>query len=237
MQKNISYVTLAFLLWPGFTMCTESISTKNKEIEIKFHFDNQIDEKKFTDYIENYGVLKKKVKQNEFYLVGPETTIEFNKSLGFQDAQNTLRVRAEQSLNNSNAPVKLSTTVKKRHLDEDGKTVSRDEFEVSISDYKAMLQLYATLGYYRHTQVEKVRTAYILGNMEIAFDNVAELGSFFEIELIKNPETVQKGYNSIYEFLEKEVGIERITEFDRSYVHMIWNPNYNFGTTKHFTKK
>ena len=79
--------------------------------------------------------------------------------------------------------------------------------------------------------VEKTREKYLYNGLEIAIDNVKDLnGYFIEIEI----KTGLRDKNRIYDFLEKELNWDAITECEDDYLAMILAPEKNKGRMIYF---
>lgn len=159
--------------------------------------------------------------QEERYVNNPkESTWDY--SLGFKDSLKTLRVRKEEKGD--------SFCYKFRHLDPaTGKTTHRDEEEVAVSSGDTMIKILENLGFTEHTAVVKTRVTYMVEDIfELVFDDVAGIGKFIEIELKDGTENPKAGIAKIEDLL-KRMGVLAFTKYDRGYIHMMWNPGYNFG--------
>jgi adenylate cyclase class 2 len=66
----------------------------------------------------------------------------------------------------------------------DRETKSRMEETVAVDDAERLEKILNALGFVRAGTVEKRRTKYILGEATIAFDEVLDLGTFLEVELL-----------------------------------------------------
>ena len=87
---------------------------------------------------------------------------------------------------------------KKVHRDEKGNYLYSDEYETEISNPDNTLKIYENLGYYKAIVVNKHRQEWEYKDFIIAFDQVRELGNFFEIELKANNTTYEKGKNKCW---------------------------------------
>ena len=73
-----------------------------------------------------------------------------------------------------------------------------------------------------------------LWHNEIVFDDVAGLGTFIEIEIKdKKLESVESGKQKIYDLLRK-IGFSEIKQFDRGYLSMFLNLDYDFSEIVNF---
>lgn len=97
------------------------------------------------------------------------------------------------------------------------------------------LDLLKNLEFTTKCVLKKHRTTYLVDDtFEIAVDEFTDGNGvlsnmkFVEVELKKKVPNVQTGIKQITLFLKKELGLEKITTYDRGYVCMALNPNYNF---------
>lgn len=161
--------------------------------------------------------------QKEYYITHPDASWDY--SAGFKDTLKTMRVRQEQTGD--------SFCYKYRHLDPiTKKTSHRDEYETKIEDGNVMVTILKMLGYSQETLVAKKRRTYLVREkFEVALDDVHNVGTFIEIELKDGTKDVKLGIAQI-EALLSEIGIAEFKQYDRSYIHMIWNPGYDFGIAR-----
>jgi adenylate cyclase class 2 len=74
----------------------------------------------------------------------------------------------------------------KRSINDDGDSI---EHEMEVNPVNAAIDLLDELGYKIVTNVDKIRTEFKLGNITVAVDEVAKLGSFIEVEILCNKGT------------------------------------------------
>jgi predicted adenylyl cyclase CyaB len=205
-----------------------------KEIELKIRI-NEDQTELLRQWLYDNATNEQTSKQEEHYLNKPDT--KWDTCNGFKDSLETLRVRLENKGD--------SCCFKKRVLDEKGKTSHRDEYETKVTNGSTMMQIFEKLGLTEDTIIHKVRTTYLVNTFsnaasttqfEIVFDTVIGLGEFIEIELKTPTEDVKAGKTKI-ENLLKEIGITEFTEYDRGYIHMKWNPEYDFGIKRNLNPK
>ncbi len=67
-----------------------------------------------------------------------------------------------------------------------GKTKTRFEKEVEIYDADAMQEILQNLGFVLYGKVQKKRDVYLLNEVTICCDDVKDLGTFVELEMISN---------------------------------------------------
>ena len=196
-----------------------------KEIELKISITEQ-QYPHLQEWLKNNAVYKGVSQQTEYYVTNPETP--WNESKGFKDTAITMRVRQESKGD--------TFCYKQAHFDSaTKKPTHRDEYETKVESGTTILQILTLLGYTRHTLLSKKRTTYLVRDtFEIVLDEVQGVGNFIEIELKIPTDNVQTGIRSI-EALLREISITQFTQYERSYIHMIWNPGYNFGTQRTLT--
>lgn len=190
-----------------------------KEIELKIHCSSEIYAKVIT-FVQTYGTYKGSTEQTEYYLTKPDEAWDY--SAGFKDTLRTLRVRCEAKGD--------SVCYKYRHLDPvTKKTTHRDEEETKVANGQAMINILGNLGYTEQTIIEKTRETYMVyDTFEVVCDDVKNIGRFIEIELKKPIDDVKQGIAQI-EGLLKKMGVTEFKQYDRGYIHMKWNPGYEFG--------
>lgn len=239
-------------------MFTTSVSAMRKEIEIKFTL-GLVFKSNFEKWLEENAQDQGIEEHEEVYLNNQQRSFFFEHEQGFRDAHTTMRLRSKKVINPSGeVEYKDLFCSKFCHVDEQNRIVSRDEFEIDLSKdnvrsqliewlcekgyqvlpenlaqgeklNRAMLQnFFATLGFTDLYKLKKTRKIYRYKDLEIVFDDIEGIGSFIEIELKSDEQDVLKGTQQIHSFL-REVKIEQITQYDRSYLHMKVNPDYNFG--------
>lgn len=241
----LSLVTLSSVATSFAEMKEKSVTKKielPKEIEIKIRpTESQLDLLK--KWLKQNAQHKGMKRQKDVYVDNPEKSFTFN-SHGFIDAYDKLRVRFEKN--------KESICYKYRHVDpKTNKTLSCDELEFPITDHRGIQRVFSVLGFdgikldescdgekilallekhgfTRQDIIEKDRDAYLYKEFEIVIDDVKDLGIFVEVELKNNESNVRKGIRDIYDLL-KLIGFKKIVQFDRSYLHMLWNPTYDFS--------
>ncbi len=192
----------------------------NREIEIKIQLsDDQLIVVR--SWLESKATFCAEVQHEEYYLDNPKEPVTFMSPEGFKDAHYFLRVRKSHEKGDS-------ICLKKWHADEHGKKTYCDEWEISVSDGKKVLELFEQLGFIDVTPIKKTRRIYRIDQFEVVIDDVEGLGKFIEVELKQDVESVQDGLKQIYGLI-KLMGIKCCTVQERGYTSMAWNPHYNFG--------
>jgi predicted adenylyl cyclase CyaB len=190
-----------------------------KEIEIKF---------KPTS--EQFELLKNWLKQNakflcekvitDYYLDNPKSSFHFMSPKGYKEVLQFLRIRIEDKKN--------ELCFKKRNVDKEGNTVDVDEYEVTVDNGQKLLHILELSGFTNNIKVKKTRYTYSYQDFEILIDDVEYLGLNCEVELQGHDDDVKVGIEKIYNLL-RSIGIKEVTTFDRGYVCMQINPEYDFS--------
>lgn len=193
----------------------------NKEIEVKMLL-SPVQIEQFKAWLASNAQYLGQERHTEYYLDNPKNSFYFyDQKKGFIDALGTLKIRCTEKRD--------SVCYKYRHIDpKTGLTTHRDEYESFVANGEQMLSLFETLGYTDKILIQKLRTLYLFDCFEVSFDEVKGIDTFVEVELKKDVESVQAGVALIYDFL-KTHGIDHFVQVERSYVHMLANPGYNFG--------
>lgn len=96
-----------------------------------------------------------------------------------------------------------SINYKNWHIKEGENTVSCDEQETVVENFKQMYEILSSLGFIEIATVEKYRTSWIIDKAEISIDEVTDLGSYIEIEAKGDFSSIEEAKNYIYNYLEK----------------------------------
>jgi adenylate cyclase class 2 len=122
-----------------------------------------------------------------------------------------LRIREE--------PGAASLNFKRWHpLDEAIKTHC-DEYETIVTDAEAVRRTLAALDFTVMTTVDKIREEWHLDGIAVAFDTVADLGTFVEFEFRGEADTVEEATTRITEFIGG-LGIQLGERINAGYPHM-----------------
>ena len=100
------------------------------------------------------------------------------------------------------------------------KTDYCDEFEIKIDNIELMKKILLNLNFKKIVVVEKSRSTWMFKDVEIAVDEVKDLGSYIELEAKNHFEDPKKGKEYLYSILEElnaEVGEEEL----RGYPFMV----------------
>ena len=184
----------------------------NKEIEVKFPLKNP------EDVISFLNSKAKKEKENDFQKDTYFTPIHRNfLSVKFPYEWLRLRESAKGLILNY-----------KHFYPEDVKEIDYcDEFETKI-DNPIITKIFDSLNFKELVTVEKIQTIWIYKEVEIAIDDVKELGYFIELEITTNCDDPKKAKEFLYE-LAKEIGADIGEEDYRGYHFLLLEKKgYNF---------
>ncbi|MBD3329834.1 class IV adenylate cyclase [Candidatus Dojkabacteria bacterium] len=84
-----------------------------------------------------------------------------------------------------------------------------DEFETSISDKSSFVRIIEALDFKKIVTVDKLRLAYSIKGFEVSIDEVKELGTFVEIEIKSEYNSIDDAIMKIYE-LAKELKLNEL---------------------------
>lgn len=171
---------------------------KDIEIELKFPLKNP---KEVIEFLNKHAQLKSKnVFQRDTYFT-PAHRDFLNVKFPFE----WLRLRESDK--------GASLNYKHFYPENAEKTDYCDEFETKIDNPQAVKKIFDSLNFKKAVIVEKSRTTWLFEDVEIAIDDVKELGSFIELETTTHFDDPRKGKEYLYKFLKKlnaDVGEEDI---------------------------
>ena len=128
-----------------------------------------------------------------------------------------LRIRTETG---HGTPVRTSVNFKRWLPPGSPEPTHCDEFESAVSDVDAMRKLLEALGCTEMVTVDKTRCEWRLGDVIVAMDTVAGLGSFVELEYAGDALTVHEATQDLEASISK-IGVELGRRHRRGYPHMI----------------
>lgn len=200
---------------------TNEVRKSNKEIELKMQLD-QDQLAIFFAWILKHAAPGKTIQQKDYYFNHPANSFKYQAAQGFIDAHTTLRVRLSKEGD--------FICCKYRKVDDkNAQTIYREEYESQVVDGLSLIKMLELNGFTEKTLIFKERRLFFYQDFEIAFDQVQGLGSFVEIELKNDSNDHEKGMKQIVNFL-MSTGVKEYIVHDRSYLHMMWNPTYSFGS-------
>lgn len=94
-----------------------------------------------------------------------------------------------------------------------------DEFESPITEPEAVTKLLAALDFKQLVTVDKVREEWMCDGVAVAFDTVADLGTFIEFEFKGEAETIEDGIAQLEAFIAG-LGIELGDRINAGYPHL-----------------
>ena len=165
----------------------------NVEVEIKVKIDNFEEIKAKVSAV---GKLIKSIKQVDEYYV------PYHRDFFAQKPQpiEWLRIRT----NPDKVIFEYDKSINKKAS---GEQECAEEYETIISDPEEFRKILNFLDFKKVVTVDKQREYWDCGDLEIALDNVAELGSFIEVEAKGDFENTIKAKEACFKFLE-ELGIK-----------------------------
>lgn len=172
------------------------MSEKEIEIELKFPLRNP--EELIAELNEKAKLIAKDIFQKDTYFVPPHRNFLENKY-----PYEWLRLRET----NKGA----SLDYKHFYPENTEKTDYCDEFQSEVNNVNAIRKIFKSLDFKESVIVEKSRTIWEFKEVEIAVDNVKELGFFIELEAKNDFENPKEGKKFLYNILNElnaEVGEE-----------------------------
>jgi adenylate cyclase class 2 len=167
----------------------------NIEIEIKVKISNfeEIKEK-----VSKIGKLIKSIKQvDDYYVPQHEDFFAFK-----PHPVEWLRVRT----NPDKIVFEYSRSINRK---EDGDYDYAEEYETEILDLESFEKILGFLDFKKVVTVEKNREYWMCGDIEVALDNIKDLGYFIEAEAKGNFKDIFEAKNACIKFLEN-LGIEDV---------------------------
>lgn len=106
------------------------------------------------------------------------------------------------------------------------KTDYCDEFESKVENPEAVKKMLAALDFKPMVVVDKSRDTWLLENVEIAIDEVRDLGTYIELEATLDYPDAEQAKKHLYNVLNK-LGAQVGTEDLRGYPYLIWDKEKN----------
>lgn len=103
----------------------------------------------------------------------------------------------------------------------DAISMTRKEFETQIGDMETGKQILMSLGFNRLYSVVKTRQYYVLGQVTACLDQVEDLGTFLELEIIVENDDEKEQALSVLLDLIKRLGYKKEDLIRRSYLSML----------------
>lgn len=118
-----------------------------------------------------------------------------------------------------------------KHWYNEGNTqaVYCDEFESKVENVESVKKIFSALGIKEIVVVEKTRRIWNYRDIEVALDDVTDLGIFLEMEAKGNFDTIEAAEKRLYEVLD-ELGAKIGGQDFKGYPHLILEKKgYNFN--------
>jgi len=190
------------------------MANQDTEIEIRFPLRNSLNVAEFLD--KNAQIISKNIFQKDTYYSPAHRDF-----LKVKYVVEWLRLRESS---------KGSSMTYKHFFPENSiKTDYCDEFEAKVDNVEAVKKIFQSLNFKEVVVVEKVRKVWNFEKVEIAIDDVSELGSFIEIEALENYKDPKKGKKHLYKILKvisAEVGEEDLRGYP---FRLLEKRGYKFG--------
>ena len=164
---------------------------KNVEIELKYPIRNS------TQIIEKLNKIAE-IKKRDYYQKDTYYIPAHRNFLEKKPISEWLRLRDSKT---------RSTINYKNWHNSKGDAVSCDEFETTIEDTDMIVNIFKKLNFKEIIIVEKTRNTWFYKNVEIAIDNVAQLGEFIELEAKGNFSSIENAKKHLYCLID-ELNIE-----------------------------
>lgn len=171
--------------------------------------------------VENTETIKEKLLQNGFIYqktVTETDTYYTSDHYDMRKQDKALRIRKTENVDTGE--VKAQLNCKGPKLDQ--VSMTRKETEIDIQEPEKMEDILTELEFYpAFCRVKKTRAYYTKDNMTAAADQVENLGSFLELEIIVEKEDEREaGLDVIYETM-KSLGCEKAETVQTSYLSML----------------
>jgi len=186
---------------------------ENTEVEISFPLQNP---KEVIEKLKDLGAEEKETEyQKDTYYIPSHKNFLEQKPIS-----DWLRIRE----------TKKEATVNFKHWHNDGlkQAVSCDEYQTKVGDAESIKNIFKQLDIKEIIVVEKNRRKWNYKDIEVALDDVTELGSFIELEVIGDFSSVREAEKYLYEVL-KELDAKIGKQDYRGYPYLILEKNgYKF---------
>lgn len=164
------------------------MSGKDIEIELKFPLLNTDEVIKFLD--DNAQSVKKDISQKDSYFIPAHRDF-----LGVKFPFEWLRLRESEK--------GFSLDYKHFYPENVEKTDYCDEFQTKLEDANSMRKILKNLDFNESVIVDKIRSTWLFKNVEIAIDDVKNLGKFIELETTKHFDDPKEGKEYLYAVLKE----------------------------------
>jgi adenylate cyclase class 2 len=134
----------------------------------------------------------------------------------FRQTDEALRLRTVTT--GKTAPEQIFLTYKGKKLGHGVK--SREEFTVQLRDEEGIQNIFKKLGFKEVGVVKKARELFKLGEISVCIDQVSNLGTFVEIEIVQPAENFKNSKRRILSLLDK-LGINPSQIVEKTYLELI----------------
>lgn len=180
------------------------MANQDMEIEIKFALKNPLEVSRFLDA--NAQPNTKSVSQKDTYFVPAHRDF-----LSVKYPFEWLRIRE--------SPNGASINYKHFYPEDSEVTDYCDEFETKVESPVVLKKILQSLDFKEAVKVEKVRSTWVFENVEVAIDEVKNIGSFIELEAMVHLDAPPEVKKLLYSTPKKnQVGEEDL----RGYPYMVW---------------
>lgn len=187
------------------------MSKENKEIEIKIPLSFYQVEKLRRKLNDLGATLVDKVIENDFY-------IDLKPCIDVISRDIALRIRYVKSFMKGGERCELTYKGPR----ESKKFKVRKEISVIVNDCESLLRIFSELEF-NYINISKVREVYYLNDIKIYVDNVKDLGTFMEVELMNvTLKEFEKRLNNILKLLN----IDKKKYITKSYLELLLEGNY-----------
>lgn len=135
-----------------------------------------------------------------------------------------LRIRKSTDLQTQKSKAQINFKGKKI----DQVSMSRREYETGIEDPERMKEILSAIGFFPVAGVKKTRNYLQRGKMTACLDQVENLGSFLELEVIAEEEYLRERYLKEMEQLLEKMGLSMESTVRTSYLSMLMKSDGSF---------
>jgi adenylate cyclase class 2 len=177
------------------------------EVEIKIIVKNitRLEEQ----LLQNGFTKGKSLKESDYYLDDESGSIRNN--------DQALRIRCSQDLNSD----VITNTITYKGPKLDTISMTRKELEIHTDSLETGIEIFSSLGYQKIYPVIKRREYFHKENISVCIDQVEQLGSFFELEIIVENESEKNAALDQLISLLEELGYQKEDIITRSYLSML----------------
>ncbi len=103
----------------------------------------------------------------------------------------------------------------------DDVSMTRPEFETGVDSAEIALSIFKSLGYFPvHPFVNKKRNTYVNGNITACIDEVENLGTYLELEILSEESEKEASLSRLWAILS-DIGLSKSTVITTSYLSML----------------